>query len=142
MTNYRQFILGTQAGSNPPEIQKPSVCAALRRKIFWERIWERKIKNLGFLRVLRSQGKLLTGNLPKKINPKNGGEVAHSKALAVFAAFPLPKTHYQSKPLILLDSYVPKIPIYYIYRWVLANTPYKYNLGLGLVGFFFVGGTS
>lgn len=142
MTNYRQFILGTQAGSNPPEKQKPSVCAALRRKNFWERIWERKIKNLGFLRVIRSQANLLPGNLPKKITAKIRGKTLYSKALAVFAAFPIPKTHYQSKPLILLDSYVPKIPIYYIYRWVSADTPYKYNSGLGLVGFFFVGGTS
>ena len=142
MTNYKKSFLGTQAGSNFCQTQKVSISAALRRGNFWERIWERKIENLGFLRVLRSQGKLLTGNLPKKFNPKNGGKGAVTKALAIFATFPIPKTHYQLKPLISLDSYVPKIPIYYIYRWVLANTPYRYNLGFGLVGFCFVGGAS
>lgn len=142
MTSYRQFILGKQAGSYSPKIQKPSVCAALRRKNTWERVWQRKTKNLGFLRVLRSQDNLLTGNLTKEILVKIGGEALSSKALAVFSAFPIPKTHYQPKPLISLDSYVPKIPIYYIYRWVSADTPYKYNLGLGLVGFCLIGGAS
>lgn len=142
MTSYRQFILGTHVGSHFPKTQKPSICAALRHRNFWERIWERKIKNLGFLRVLRSQAILLPGNLPKKITPKNGRKLLSINSSAIFSAFPIPKTHYQSKALILLESYVPKIPIYYIYRWVSADTPYKYNLGLGLVGFLFVGGAS
>ena len=142
MTNNQQCKSGTQVGTQISHFQKPKFSAALKPVKSRERNRERRNKNRGFLRVLRSRPFSIPGNVTEFSKAQNTLKPLFSKAFAFFAPFPLPETYSRPKLLILLDSYVPEIPIYYIYRRVLANTPYKYNLGLGLVGFCFVGGAS
>lgn len=141
MTNNQQLFSGTQVGTQIFHFQKPKFSAALRYIKSRERNRERRIKNLGFLRVLRSRPFYITGNVPEKLSPQNWLKTLMSKALAIFAPFPLPDLRSLDKLLILLDSYVPEIPIYYIYRWVSPDTPYKYNLGFAFGVSPIVGGT-